>query len=126
MTVLISGAGIGGLCLGLSLQQLKIPFQIFETSVSIEPLGVGVNLQPNAVRELFALGLKDPLKGIGVQTEEFGLFSKKGLEIWTESRGLKAGYNVPQFSVHRGSPSSGNICFRIFEFIPSQATRISP
>ena len=37
-----------------------------------------------------------------MQTEEFGLFSKKGLEIWTESRGLKAGYNVPQFSVHRG------------------------
>ena len=102
MTVLICGAGIGGLSLGLSLQQLKIPFQIFESSVSIEPLGVGVNLQPNAVRELFALGLKDPLKGIGVQTEEFGLFSKKGLEIWTESRGLKAGYNVPQFSVHRG------------------------
>ena len=91
MTVLISGAGIGGLCLGLSLQQLKIPFQIFETSVSIEPLGVGVNLQPNAVRELFALGLKDSLTRIGVQTEEFGLFSKKGLEIWTESRGLKAG-----------------------------------
>ena len=102
MTVLISGAGIGGLCLGLSLQQLKIPFQIFETSLSIEPLGVGVNLQPNAVRELFALGLKDSLTRIGVQTEEFGLFSKKGLEIWTESRGLKAGYNVPQFSVHRG------------------------
>ncbi len=102
MTVLICGAGIGGLSLGLSLQQLKIPFQIFESSVSIEPLGVGVNLQPNAVRELFALGLNDPLKGIGVQTEEFGLFSKKGLEIWTETRGLKAGYNVPQFSVHRG------------------------
>ena len=102
MTVLICGAGIGGLSLGLSLQQLKIPFQIFESSVSIEPLGVGVNLQPNAVKELFALGLKDPLTRIGVQTEEFGLFSKKGLEIWTESRGLKAGYNVPQFSVHRG------------------------
>ncbi len=102
MTVLICGAGIGGLCLGLSLQQLKIPFQIFETSVSIEPLGVGVNLQPNAVRELFALELNDNLTRIGVQTEEFGLFSKKGLEIWTEERGLKAGYNVPQFSVHRG------------------------
>ena len=78
MTVLICGAGIGGLCLGLSLQQLKIPFQIFESSTSIQPLGVGVNLQPNAVRELFALGLKDSLTRIGVQTEEFGLFSKKG------------------------------------------------
>ena len=76
MTVIICGAGIGGLCLGLSLQQLNIPFQIFESSVSIEPLGVGVNLQPNAVRELFALGLKDDLTRIGIQTEEFGLFSK--------------------------------------------------
>ena len=102
MTVLICGAGIGGLCLGLSLQQLKIPFQIFESSESIKPLGVGINLQPNAVRELYALGIKDDLRRIGIQTEEFGLFSKKGLEIWTEPRGLKAGYNVPQFSVHRG------------------------
>jgi 2-polyprenyl-6-methoxyphenol hydroxylase-like FAD-dependent oxidoreductase len=102
MTVLICGAGIGGLCLGLSLQQLNIPFQIFESSDTIEPLGVGINLQPNAVRELSALGIKDDLKMIGIETEEFGLFSKRGLEIWTEPRGLKAGYNVPQFSVHRG------------------------
>ena len=102
MTVLICGGGIGGLCLGLSLQQLKIPFQIFEASGSIKPLGVGINLQPNAVRELHALGIKDGLSRIGIQTEEFGLFSKKGLEIWTEPRGLKAGYSVPQFSVHRG------------------------
>lgn len=102
MTVLICGAGIGGLCLGLSLHQLNIPFQIFESSRTIEPLGVGINLQPNAVRELAALGVKDDLKRIGIQTEEFGLFSKRGLEIWTEPRGLKAGYNEPQFSVHRG------------------------
>ncbi len=102
MTVLICGAGIGGLCLGLSLHQLNIPFQIFESSSAIEPLGVGINLQPNAVRELSALGIKDDLKRIGIQTEEFGLFSKRGLEIWTEPRGLKAGYDEPQFSVHRG------------------------
>ena len=102
MTVLICGAGIGGLCLGLSLHQLNIPFQMFESSRTIEPLGVGINLQPNAVRELAALGIKDDLKRIGIQTEEFGLFSKRGLEIWTEPRGLKAGYDEPQFSVHRG------------------------
>ena len=102
MTVLICGAGIGGLCLGLSLHQLNIPFQIFESSRTIEPLGVGINLQPNAVRELSALGIKDDLKRIGIQTKEFGLFSKRGLEIWTEPRGLKAGYDEPQFSVHRG------------------------
>ena len=90
MTVLICGAGIGGLCLGLSLQQLKIPFQIFEASESIKPLGVGINLQPNAVRELYALGIKDGLSGIGIQTEEFGLFSKRLRNLdgaaWAKSR----------------------------------------
>lgn len=102
MTVLIAGGGIGGLTLALSCQQLKIPFVIFEKTKTLEPLGVGINLQPNAVRELSDLNLKQDLYKIGVETQEFGLFSKKGLEIWTEPRGLAAGYNEPQFSVHRG------------------------
>ena len=102
MTVLIAGGGIGGLTLALSCQQLNIPFIIFEKTKTLEPLGVGINLQPNAVRELSDLNLKQDLYKIGVETQEFGLFSKKGLEIWTEPRGLAAGYNEPQFSVHRG------------------------
>ena len=102
MTVLIAGGGIGGLTLALSCQQLNIPFIIFEKTKTLEPLGVGINLQPNAVRELSDLNLKQDLYKIGVETQEFGLFSKKGLKIWTEPRGLAAGYNEPQFSVHRG------------------------
>ena len=102
MTVLIAGGGIGGLTLALSCQQLNIPFIIFEKTKTLEPLGVGINLQPNAVRELADLNLKQDLYKIGVETQEFGLFSKKGLKIWTEPRGLAAGYNEPQFSVHRG------------------------
>ena len=102
MTVLIAGGGIGGLTLALSCEQLGIPFIIFEKTKTLEPLGVGINLQPNAVRELSDLNLKQDLYKIGVETQEFGLFSKKGLEIWTEPRGLAAGYNEPQFSVHRG------------------------
>ena len=102
MTVLIAGGGIGGLTLALSCQQLNIPFIIFEKTKSLEPLGVGINLQPNAVREISDLNLKQDLYKIGVETLEFGLFSKKGLKIWTEPRGLAAGYNEPQFSVHRG------------------------
>ena len=102
MTVLIAGGGIGGLTLALSCQQLNIPFIIFEKTKSLEPLGVGINLQPNAVREISDLNLKQDLYKIGVETQEFGLFSKKGLKIWTEPRGLAAGYNEPQFSVHRG------------------------
>lgn len=102
MTVLIAGAGIAGLTMGLTLHQVGIPFRIFEAVRQVEPLGVGINIQPNAVRELYDLGLQDVLDRCGVQTQEYGFFTKTGLEIWTEPRGLQAGYHWPQYSVHRG------------------------
>jgi 2-polyprenyl-6-methoxyphenol hydroxylase-like FAD-dependent oxidoreductase len=102
MTVLISGAGIAGLSLGLSLHQVGIPFRIFEAVREIRPLGVGINLQPHAVRELFELGLEDGLDGCGLRTEEVAYFSSQGKLIWEEPRGLLAGYNWPQYSIHRG------------------------
>lgn len=102
MTVLIAGGGISGLALALSCHQVGIPFKVFEASPQIRPLGVGINIQPNAVRELYALGLENALAQIGVQTRDYGFYSKKGLHIWTEPRGLHLGYNWPQYSVHRG------------------------
>jgi 2-polyprenyl-6-methoxyphenol hydroxylase-like FAD-dependent oxidoreductase len=102
VTVLIAGAGIAGLSLGLTLHQIGMPFRIFEAVPAIRPLGVGINLQPNAVRELFDLGLEQDLDRIAVRTREYGFYSRFGLEIWTEPRGRFAGYNWPQFSVHRG------------------------
>lgn len=103
MTVLIAGAGIAGLSCALTCHQIGVPFKIFETVQALKPLGVGINLQPNAVRELFDLGLADDLSKIGVETREYGMFSKKGLEIWTEPRGRWAGYKWPQYSIHRGA-----------------------
>jgi len=102
MTVLIAGGGIAGLALALSCHQVGIPFKVFEASAQMKPLGVGINIQPNAVRELYALGLEMALSQIGVQTRDYGFYSKHGLHIWTEPRGLHLGYNWPQYSVHRG------------------------
>jgi 2-polyprenyl-6-methoxyphenol hydroxylase-like FAD-dependent oxidoreductase len=102
MTVLIAGGGIAGLSLALTCQQIRVPFRIFEATRELRPLGVGINLQPNAVREFFDLGLEERLPDIGVATREYGMFTKHGLEIWTEPRGLLAGYKWPQYSVHRG------------------------
>lgn len=102
MTVLIAGAGIAGLTLGLTLHQIGVPFRLFEAVPEMRPLGVGINIQPNAVRELAELGLQDELDQIGIRTQELGFFSKLGLEIWTEPRGAKAGYAWPQYSLHRG------------------------
>lgn len=102
MTVLIAGGGIAGLTLGLTLHQIGVPFQIFEATRDPKPLGVGINLQPPAIRELYALGLAPMLDQIGVQTRDYGFYTKTGVEIWTEPRGRHAGYNWPQYSVHRG------------------------
>ncbi|MEE9319011.1 MAG: flavin-dependent oxidoreductase [Granulosicoccus sp.] len=102
MTVLIAGAGIAGLSLALTCDQIGVPFRLFESVRDIKPLGVGINLQPNAVRELEDLGLANALLNTGVQTRAFGLYTKYGQEIWTEPRGKAAGYRWPQYSVHRG------------------------
>ncbi|NNE53831.1 MAG: flavin-dependent oxidoreductase [Sulfitobacter sp.] len=102
MTILIAGAGIAGLSLGLTLHQIGVPFRIYESVRELRPLGVGINLQPNAVREIIELGLGDMLDQVGLRTQDYGFYSKTGREIWTEPRGLAAGYKWPQYSVHRG------------------------
>ncbi len=102
MTVLIAGAGIAGLTLGLSLHQVGIPFHIYEAVEDIRPLGVGINLQSLATRELFELGLEDALDKVGLRTEEVGYFTAQGQEIWREPRGTFAGNTWPQYSIHRG------------------------
>lgn len=102
MTVMIAGAGIAGLTLGLTLHQIGVPFRIFESVRALRPLGVGINLQPNAVRELLDLGLGNGLDRIGVRTRQYGFYSKTGRPIWEEPRGLDAGYRWPQYSIHRG------------------------
>jgi 2-polyprenyl-6-methoxyphenol hydroxylase-like FAD-dependent oxidoreductase len=102
MTVLIAGGGIGGLTLALSLHQIGVPARVFESVPQLKPLGVGINVLPHAVRELVELGLMDKLDASGVRTKELAYFSKRGQPIWSEPRGLDAGYKWPQFSIHRG------------------------
>lgn len=102
MSVIIVGGGIAGLSLALSLHQIGVVCRVFEKTQSIEPLGVGINVQPHAVRELFELGLESELEAVGVRTREVAYFSKRGCPIWAEPRGIHAGYGWPQFSLHRG------------------------
>ena len=100
--ILIAGAGIGGLTLALSLHELDIPCQVFEAVEELKPLGVGINVQPHAIKELDRLGLVPALDRIGIRTAEVAYFSAHGKPIWSEPRGENAGYKWPQFSIHRG------------------------
>ncbi|MEP7353450.1 MAG: flavin-dependent oxidoreductase, partial [Acidobacteriota bacterium] len=101
--VLIAGAGMGGLSVALTLHQIGVPCVVFESVADIKPLGLGINIQPNAIRELYELGFgQESLDTIGLQTREWALVGLNGNEVYSELRGLSAGYKWPQYSVHRG------------------------
>ena len=103
MPVIIAGGGIGGLATALTLHQIGVPCIVFEAAREMRPLGVGINLQPNAVRELYDLGITaEELDRIGVPAREWALVGLNGNDVYSEPRGLLAGYNWPQYAVHRG------------------------
>jgi 2-polyprenyl-6-methoxyphenol hydroxylase-like FAD-dependent oxidoreductase len=103
MTVLVAGGGIGGLTVALSLHQIGVPVRVFESVPELKAVGVGINVLPHACRELIDLGLLDRLQETGIRTKELAYFSKHGKPIWSEPRGLAAGYKWPQISIHRGT-----------------------
>jgi 5-methylphenazine-1-carboxylate 1-monooxygenase len=100
--IIIVGAGIGGLTLGLALLQAKIPCRIFESAAEIKPVGVGINLLPHAVKELAALGLEGALEQAAIKTTDATFFNRFGQLIYQEPLGRTAGYDHSQFSIHRG------------------------
>lgn len=102
VTVLIAGGGIAGLTLALTCQQIGVPAVVLESVREVAPLGVGINLQPNAIRELHDLGFTDDLDHIGIEATEWALVGRCGNDVWAEERGRAAGYRWPQYSVHRG------------------------
>ncbi|MDY0871347.1 flavin-dependent oxidoreductase [Dongia rigui] len=102
MRVAVIGGGIGGLTTALSLHAAGIEVELFESVAELQPLGVGINLLPHAVRELTELGLGEALAKIGLPPQELIYVNRFGQEIWREQRGCAAGYLWPQISLHRG------------------------
>lgn len=103
MKIMIIGAGIGGLAAAVSLHEAGLrDVTVYERSTTIRGLGVGINLLPHALRELSELGIADAITELGVAPARLSYFTRHGQPIWSEPRGVDAGYRWPQLSVHRG------------------------
>ncbi|MGE0223718.1 MAG: FAD-dependent monooxygenase [Acetobacteraceae bacterium] len=63
-TVLIAGAGLGGLTAALALIQRGFPVRIFEQASELREVGAGVQLGANGTRLLIALGLRSAMERV--------------------------------------------------------------
>lgn len=102
MKIAIAGAGIGGLTAALCLQEKGYGVQVFEAVETLQPLGVGINIMPHASCVLHGLGLGDVLDEMAVRTRAIEYRTRFGHLIQSDPRSVEAGFEYPQYSVHRG------------------------
>jgi len=102
MKAIIIGGGIGGLTAALMLHARGLDCELYEQSDVVRELGVGINTLPHAIKELAELDLLKRLDQVAVRTHELFYMNRDGQVIWREPRGTDAGFEFPQFSIHRG------------------------
>jgi len=105
--IIIGGAGIGGLVTALYLFHLGFRnVKLIESAKEMRALGLGINIQPEAVRVLSDLGLAKGLEQTGIATAELRYLDSSGDLIFRQPCGIRAGNQFPQYSIHRGELQS--------------------
>ena len=102
--VLVVGGGIGGLTTALAFGARGFDVHLFEQASHFGEIGAGIQLSPNCVRVLFALGLEQRLRNIAFVPEGTEMRDwKNGNVISTTVLGAAAvaTYGFPYFHVHR-------------------------
>jgi salicylate hydroxylase len=102
--VLVAGGGIGGLTAALALAQSGFPVEVLEQAEAFSEAGAGIQLGPNAVHVLRALGVSERLARDAVTPEGVHLFdARTGCGLTTVPLGPLAElrYGAPYWVVHR-------------------------
>ncbi|MFN3430858.1 MAG: FAD-dependent monooxygenase, partial [Candidatus Sericytochromatia bacterium] len=101
--VLIAGAGIGGLALGVALRRAGVPVAIYEKAAQLKPIGWGLQLAPNGMRALRDLGLYDAALAAGQRIHSGRMLTPQGrvLKAMTFDT-LDARVGVPTVAINRG------------------------
>jgi 2-polyprenyl-6-methoxyphenol hydroxylase-like FAD-dependent oxidoreductase len=102
MRIAIAGAGIGGLAAALCLHEKGFGVRVFEAVERLQPLGVGINIVPHGSGVLHGLGLGEALDAIAIRTRAIEYRTRFGHLIQSDPRSVEAGFEFPQYSVHRG------------------------
>lgn len=103
-TIVVAGAGIGGLTAALTLAAQGFRVVIMEKAERLEEAGAGLQLSPNASRILVELGLQKRLAGAAVMPDAINIMSARhGGEIVRLPLGEAASFRAgaPYWVVHR-------------------------
>jgi salicylate hydroxylase len=104
-TILIAGAGIGGLTAALALAHSGYRVVIAEQAERLSDIGAGLQLSPNATRILQALGVAERLAATAVIPEGLSVRSaRSGAEIayMPIGQAMEFRYGAPYWMLHRG------------------------
>jgi salicylate hydroxylase len=104
-TVIVAGAGIGGLTAALAIAQRGFRVSVLEQAPRLDEIGAGIQLSPNAARVLIDLGLREQLQGYVVAPTELRVLDARTarqmarlpLGVTAEQR-----YGAPYWVIHRG------------------------
>ena len=104
MRVVIVGGGIGGVVTALELGAVGVESVVVEQARAIRPVGAGIQIAPNASRQLVRLGLGDALAAVAVEPEAILVRShKRGRVLQRTPLGAEARrrFGFPYYHVHR-------------------------
>jgi len=103
--VAIIGAGIGGLALAGFLARRGVALTVYEQASEFRRLGAGIQMSPNAVRVLRALGLEPALRALAFYPRSWSnRVADTGAPLFDLTFGAdaEARYGAPYLLMHRG------------------------
>jgi salicylate hydroxylase len=101
--IAIIGGGIGGLAAAVALERRGAETIVCEQSARLSEIGAGLNLTPNAIKALRALGVEDKVNAIASASNFLNIRSWKSGRYISRTRrsDFTEKYGAPNLSVHR-------------------------
>ncbi|MFJ8441543.1 FAD-dependent monooxygenase [Kitasatospora griseola] len=99
---IVIGGGIGGLAAALALHRRGVQVTVHERAASLEPVGAGLALAPNALRALDVLGVGGRLRALAVRHPAVGLRRPSGRWLArTDTEAVQRHFGDPVLAVAR-------------------------
>jgi 2-polyprenyl-6-methoxyphenol hydroxylase-like FAD-dependent oxidoreductase len=100
---LIIGAGIAGPVAAILLKRAGFDAELFEAFPYSTGIGGGLQIAPNGMRVLAAIGLADDMIAAGSISESFDFCSKSGRRIGSINRNMKQRFGQPAVNMRRST-----------------------